>query len=203
MMKTATQLTILFSTLILSSCQKEIVYSDISKPQYDSLSFVSAVTTVNYDVEDRFLWKSEQLYTYDEPGGITVVRFKDSTANGINVYTETFTYDNNNRLAGFKTTNSRGYYSAIDFSYTGNGNLDKAVIHLLNGELMENSFNHSSVNNNKVITMFDTSMIGGRYTYYRPQILRYTFNNSNQIIHQLDVKTGPHKSEGNWLRDSM
>ena len=203
MMKTALQLTLLFSTVILGSCQKELVYSDISQPQYDSLSLVSAVTTVNYDVDDRFLWKSEQLYSYDEPGGTTVVRFRDSSANRINTYTETFTYDNNKRLTGFTTTNKLGYYSAIDFRYAGNGNLDKAVIHLLNGELMENSFNHSSVNNNKVITMFDTSKMGGRYTYYRPQILRYTFNSSNQIINQLDVKTGPHKSEGNWLRDSV
>jgi hypothetical protein len=203
MMKTAVYLTLLFTTLVLGACQKEMNFVDVTQPQYDSLSLVSTVTAINYDVNDNFLWRSEQLYKYGEPGGRTVVRFRDSTQNSIHIYTETFTYDDNKRLRRFETTNTPGYYSAIDFSYSGNGNLDKAVIYLLNGEQVENAFNHSSVNNNKVLTMFDTSLIAGSYTHDKPRIVRYTFNSDNQIISQLEVTTGPQKSQGNWLRDSF
>ena len=83
MMKTAAHLVFLFTAIILSGCQKEMNFLEVTHPKYDSLSLVNAVTAINYDVDDRFLSKSEQVYTYDESGGRTVVAFRDSTGNGI------------------------------------------------------------------------------------------------------------------------
>jgi hypothetical protein len=193
---------IIISSVLLTACQKEIFYTDISKETDDYIHLVSAVRSTNYDVHDKFLLSSLQQYTYDTLANKTIVYFKDSSENGVNIYTETFSYANN-KLATFKTSNRFGYYSGVDFVYDKNGNPEKAVIHLHNGELMENSFHHTTVNNNKVITMFDTSMLGGRYTYYRPQVISYTFNKSNLLVSQLDIKTGPHKAEGNLLRDTF
>jgi hypothetical protein len=204
MTKTISLLFIIFtSCLLFIACQKEIYYEDIKPPHYDSLTLVRSVVTRNYDKSDQLLWKSDEHYTYDESGNKTFVSFKDSSENGTNSYTETFNYDNNKRLSSFETTNRLGYFSQVDFLYAPNGNLDKVVFHLLNGQILENTFLHSSVNNNHVITMFDTSKLGGRHTYYRPQIVKFTFNASNLLIRQVESETGPNKSPANWFRDTF
>ncbi len=205
-MKTNCWLALLFAgcAVIFSACQKEISYDDLTpSPRYDSITVVGSIVSWNYDNMDQFLWKSDEVYNYDITGNKTMILFRDSSSNGLNIYTETFNYDNQKRLVHFITTNRQGYFSDINFSYASNGNLDKSVIKMLDGQMVENHFSHATVNNNKVITMFDTSMIGGRYTYYRPQKIKYTFNSGNMIVRQEDIKTGPHKEPGNWYRDTF
>ena len=196
-------LIVICSILFLGACQKELFYDGVSQPRYDSLTLVHSVISINYDVDDQFLWKSEELYTYDEQAKKTLVLIKDSTANGSETYTETFSYDANKRLVSFENTRTAGYFSRLDFVYASNGDLQKAIYSLRDGRKLENHFQHASVNNNKVVTMFDTGMIGGRHTYYRPQLIKYTFNASNQLLGQVDMKTGPHKLQSNWYRDTF
>src|SRR5690349_9312179 len=197
MMKTNHRILMLIcSSALFAACQKELHYDDISTPRFDSVNLVRLVKTSNYDQNDALLWSSQELYTYDDAGGKTLVLIKDSSANGISTFTETFHYDNQKRLVSFESTSLDGYYTGVTFQYASNGQLDKAVFDLANGEQLVNNFRHTTENNNKVITMFDTSMLGGRYTAYRPEVIKYTFNGSNQLLRQLEAETGPNKSGG-------
>src|SRR5688500_17978960 len=100
---------IVVSSVLLSACQKEIYYEDLSEKD-DYVHLVSSVRSINYDVNDKFLLSSVQQYTYDTLANKTIVFFRDSSVTGVNIYTETFSY-HNNQLTTFQTSNRFGYYS--------------------------------------------------------------------------------------------
>jgi len=186
----------------LTACQKEIRYTDFDNPVYDSLTVLKSVQTTNYNKDSVFLWKTTEVYDYEDKDHRITIDYRDSTTQGVAVYQEIFSYDNN-QLTSFQTTNPARYYTRIAFQYLANGNLDKAIYYLTTGETRENNFTYSNVNNNTVITMYDTVKLGVKYTAYRPQVIKYTFNASNQLVRQLESETGPNKTPENALRDTF
>jgi hypothetical protein len=193
--------------ILLASCQRELSYPEFSPgpppPPADSVTLVGRVITTNSDKDDNFLWQSTQHYTYDFAGRKSVISFSDSSSQSVSNYTETFSYDTRNRVTSFETTSKNVYFKKAEFFYHANGDLQKAVFHLINGEMLENTFKYSTTNNGKTITLFDTSKIGGRYSGYRPQVVSYTFDPSDRLVRQLEAETGPNKTAPYLLKDTF
>ncbi|MEO5683111.1 MAG: hypothetical protein ABIQ88_10755 [Chitinophagaceae bacterium] len=185
------------------SCKKE--YSN-EQPFIDTdLTLVKTVKALHYDTSGAFYTAEIQTFSYDKSLNRCTAAITDSGKNvpgGLQQWTETFQYDDQNRLAQFISTSAYQAAAQINFMYGASGDIVKAVIrNQWLGNTVECLFNSSSINGQKLITMYDTS--GNYYSNAdtRPQVTKYTFDAAGRLMRETVYYT-VFKRPQNWLEDT-
>ncbi|HTL07021.1 MAG TPA: hypothetical protein VL307_02150 [Chitinophagaceae bacterium] len=169
-----------------SSCKKE--YSTENRTPADSLLLVKTARIVYYDASDAFDHQQRQVFTYDKTLHQTIVDITDSGAavpGGTSSWTERFIYDSKDRLSRFTSSSLEQPASAIDFTYNAQGELELAAIqHQWLNRTVYCQLSTTVQNGQKTIVMYDTTGAFLSNTDTRPQITRYRFDGSNQLLQE-------------------
>jgi hypothetical protein len=171
------------------------------KPILDSISLVTSIRFETGDSASNGTGWHISSYIYDSINNRIEEKMSDSAGAAYRVNnTNTFQYDNNNRLISIVVSQSldqpTSTYQSIYFTYNSSGDLQKAIITDLYGNTAEEQFATTIYNGRKVITQYDTlnsNLPTNVYYSYRPEIIQYTFDQNENLLTQniLESMGGP------------